>query len=108
MEPRPAKAVREIRELFQHCSKKILGICGSKCGRNLDKISEAGLTNSASQLAQDGDVILVTRISPGKVGIARNKIAINQDLKIVKHWGGMLPSFSYYLFSAIEKKIILK
>ncbi|MCB6314249.1 flavin reductase family protein, partial [Gordonibacter pamelaeae] len=29
---------------FGEYSKKILGICGSKCGRNLDKISEAGLT----------------------------------------------------------------
>ena len=29
---------------FGEYNKKIIGICGAKCGRNLDKISEAGLT----------------------------------------------------------------
>jgi len=35
---------------FGEYSKKIIGICGSKCGRNLDKISEAGLTLVDSEL----------------------------------------------------------
>ena len=35
---------------FGEFNKKILGICGSKCGRSLDKISEAGLTLVDSEI----------------------------------------------------------
>ena len=34
---------------FGDFNKKILGVCGAKCGRNLDKIAEAGLTLVASE-----------------------------------------------------------
>lgn len=35
---------------FGEYNKKIIGICGTKCGRNLDKISEAGLTLVDSEI----------------------------------------------------------
>ena len=35
---------------FGEFNKKILGVCGSKCGRNLDKIAEAGLTLVDSEM----------------------------------------------------------
>ena len=35
---------------FGDFDKKILGLCGSKCGRNLDKITEAGLTLLESEV----------------------------------------------------------
>ena len=35
---------------FGDYNKKILGVCGSKCGRNLDKITEAGLTLVDSEI----------------------------------------------------------
>lgn len=35
---------------FGEYNKKILGVCGSKCGRNLDKITEAGLTLVDSEI----------------------------------------------------------
>ena len=34
---------------FGDFNKKILGVCGAKCGRSLDKIAEAGLTLVASE-----------------------------------------------------------
>ena len=49
-----------------------------------DRISAAGLKDSASNLAKPNDVILITRISPGKTIITNIETAINQDLKIVK------------------------
>ena len=35
---------------FGEFNRKILGVCGSKCGRNLDKIAEAGLTLVDSEM----------------------------------------------------------
>ncbi len=71
----------------------------------IDHITEEGLENSAANLTSEGDLIFVTRISPGISVIAKNKIAINQDLKAVKHYGGMSSEFSFYFFKNIEKQI---
>src|SRR5690606_18818564 len=49
-----------------------------------DKITELGLENSASNVAEPNDLILVTRISPGKSTITNIRTAVNQDLKIVR------------------------
>lgn len=49
-----------------------------------DSITEEGLNNSSASLAAEEELIVVTRMSPGKAIISKIKTAINQDLKIVK------------------------
>jgi len=71
-----------------------------------DFITERGLENSASNLAEINDVILITRISPGKVIIANIRSAINQDLKILKPKFKTTPKFIKYFFNAIERDCI--
>ena len=67
-----------------------------------DSITLEGLKNSASNLAKRGELILITRISPGKVIITNIDTAINQDLKIVKPKCESNTKFNYYLFKSIE------
>ncbi|WP_407355488.1 restriction endonuclease subunit S [Methanolobus sp. WCC5] len=71
-----------------------------------DKITELGLKNSSSQLAGQEELILVTRISPGKCVIAKDNIAINQDLKIVRPKVDMSTKFLYYFFNSTESEFI--
>jgi type I restriction enzyme S subunit len=72
-----------------------------------DKITENGLANSSAKMALIDDVILITRISPGKVAIAKSPVAINQDLKIVRPIrGGANNKFTYYLFLFLENEIV--
>ncbi|KAA5548822.1 restriction endonuclease subunit S [Adhaeribacter rhizoryzae] len=74
----------------------------------IDKITNEGLKQSNTNLASNGDIILVTRISPGQVSIAKDKISINQDLKILKLFGGVIPSFVYFLIKTNNQKFISK
>ncbi|KAA6350919.1 Type-1 restriction enzyme EcoKI specificity protein [termite gut metagenome] len=75
--------------------------------KTIDKITEDGVLNSSVKIANKGDILLVTRISPGKVTISNIEVAINQDLKIVlsKH-KEYNPEFIYHLFCAYYKDII--
>ena len=62
----------------------------------IDKISELGLANSSANLADINDLILVTRIEPGKTIIPQIRVAVNQDLKVIK---SKLPiKFLHYYF----------
>ncbi|OBR90011.1 type-1 restriction enzyme EcoKI specificity protein [Clostridium ragsdalei P11] len=72
----------------------------------LDYITEEGLNNSSSNLCEIDDLILVTRISPGKTVIAKDRIAINQDLKIIKTYINAL--FLHYYFVFYEQEIVSK
>lgn len=47
----------------------------------IDRITEAGLADSSSNLIPPGNLIVVTRMGLGKVSINRIPIAINQDLR---------------------------
>ena len=49
-----------------------------------DYISEEGLRKSSAELCDPGDLLLATRIDPGRSAVADAAIAVNQDLKIVK------------------------
>jgi len=51
-------------------------ICDSQ-----DKITKAGVENSATNLIPSGSIIIPTRMALGKVGITTAEVAINQDLK---------------------------
>ena len=50
----------------------------------IDYITEAGYKNSAANICDINDLILVTRIEPAKSIISKIETSINQDLKIVK------------------------
>jgi type I restriction enzyme, S subunit len=69
-----------------------------------DYITESGLRNSASNLAQIGEVIIGTRMSPGKPVLTKIVTAINQDLKIVRSHLPIPSSFTYYLFRYLENE----
>ena len=47
----------------------------------IDRITEAGLENSSSNLIEPGNLLVVTRMGLGKVSINRVSVAINQDLR---------------------------
>lgn len=81
-------------------------IKGDFLTKTQDKISEAGLKDSASNLAKPNDVILITRIIPGRPIIAKIETAINQDLKIVKPKVELIPKFIYYTFKSIERECL--
>lgn len=71
-----------------------------------DSITNEGLKNSAANLAFPNDIILATRINPGRPIITKIKTAINQDLKIIKPKIEIENQFLYYLFLTIEKDIL--
>jgi len=69
----------------------------------VDRITEAGLKGNSANLCENEDLILVTRIEPGKSIVAKIVSAVNQDLKIVK---SSLPTkFLHYFFKSVQKEI---
>ena len=54
---------------------------GKYIDETIDRITEAGLADSSSNLIPPGSLIVVTRMGLGKVSINRVPIAINQDLR---------------------------
>jgi type I restriction enzyme S subunit len=71
-----------------------------------DFITEIGLKNSSTNTAEINDVILITRINPGKSIISKIKTAINQDLKVVKPKHNTNPFYIHYLFQSLERECI--
>jgi type I restriction enzyme S subunit len=90
-------------ELYWCSVKDVKGDC---LHRTIDKITRKGLNESASNLVQPEEVILITRISPGKTIISKVETAINQDLKVVKPKREYLPKLIHYLFQAYQREII--
>ena len=68
-----------------------------------DFITEKGLNNSSANLALKNEIILITRISPGKSLITTIDTAINQDLKVVKPKVEIYNKYVHYLFKSIER-----
>lgn len=54
---------------------------GKYIDETIDRITEAGLADSSSNLIPPGNLIIVTRMGLGKLSINRVPIAINQDLR---------------------------
>ncbi|UPS90731.1 restriction endonuclease subunit S [Bizionia sp. M204] len=71
-----------------------------------DFITEKGLNNSSANIALKGEIILITRISPGKSLITTIDTAVNQDLKVVKPKVEMYNKYIHYLFKSIERVCI--
>ena len=66
----------------------------------IDYITQDGLDNSSAKVCDINELILVTRIEPGKTIIAKKPVAINQDLKIVKT--NINTKFLHYYFKTIK------
>ncbi|NRB10655.1 MAG: restriction endonuclease subunit S [Rickettsiaceae bacterium] len=79
---------------------------GNHLLHTIDSITDKGLQNSSANLANPNDVILITRISPGKTVISSIKTAINQDLKIINPIIEAEPLFIHYLFKSLKKEVI--
>ena len=88
----PWASVKDIKGDYLFCTK--------------DKITTDGAENSATNIAYPEDVILVTRINPGKTITSKIQTAINQDLKIIKPKFDTHSDFVRYLFSSLERKCI--
>ena len=63
----------------------------------IDRITEAGLADSSSNLISPGNLIVVTRMGLGKVSINRVPIAINQDLRALSLTSLAVIDY-YYIF----------
>ena len=74
--------------------------------KTIDHISEKGLRESAANLATVGDLVLLTRIEPGKTAIVKRDVAVNQDCKIAKPLGCVDVYWGYYLFQNLEREFI--
>ncbi len=81
---------------------------GDYLNDTIDRISEEGLKNSSANIANKDEVILITRISPGKAIITNIRAAINQDLKVVKPKFETTSKFIFYVFQAIERECVKK
>ena len=72
-------------------------IKGDYLTETIEKITSEGLMNSASNICDIDELILVTRIEPGKTIISKIQTAINQDLKIVK--SKLSSKYLHYFFT---------
>lgn len=63
-------------------------------------ITELGLKNSSSKIVNKGDLIIPTRMAVGRILIAKEDVAINQDLKGCKLKTGYDTEFIYYLYTS--------
>ncbi|MFE7294457.1 restriction endonuclease subunit S, partial [Bacillus velezensis] len=58
-----------------------------------------GLENSSATMASPNELLLITRMSPGKSAITKISTTINQDLKIVRPKIEILPYFLWLFFT---------
>ncbi len=65
-----------------------------------DKISKAGLENSASRLVPKGSLIISTRMAVGKAAMLEIDTAINQDIKYIKCSNNLNKKYLFYCLKA--------
>jgi len=71
------------------------------------KITQAGLENSSSNLIDAGSLVLVTRVSLGKLAFTSKPTAINQDLTALYFTSDSINKyFAYYYLLSIANKIV--
>ncbi|MEC4816401.1 MAG: restriction endonuclease subunit S, partial [Scytonema sp. PMC 1069.18] len=58
-----------------------------------ESITTQGLENSAAKVVEPGTVVVATRMGLGKVSIAKIRVAINQDLKGLVLYSGILEKY---------------
>ena len=86
----------------------IKDIKGSYLTQTSDYITEEGLKNSTTNLALNGELIVATRINPGRPIITKIDTTINQDLKIARSKVALDIKFGYYYFLSCENEILKK
>ncbi|MED0872373.1 restriction endonuclease subunit S [Bacillus mobilis] len=70
-----------------------------------DRITELGVKKSSTNIAEKGELLLVTRMSPGVTAITDIRTAINQDIKIVRPISKISVRYLHYYFKSIKGKI---
>jgi restriction endonuclease S subunit len=83
----------------------IKDIKGKYLIKTSDYITEEGLNKSSTNLALPNEIIIATRINPGRPIISKIKSAINQDLKIAKPKNNIDTFYLYYAFLNYEREI---
>jgi type I restriction enzyme S subunit len=66
-----------------------------------DHITQEGL-QAGSTLADEGDILICTRMGLGKVAVCKRPVAFNQDLKAIKINSELSESYFLLAFSALE------
>lgn len=66
-----------------------------------DFISQKGFENSTAKLALKGDIILVTRVSVGKIVICKETFAVNQDMTVIRPNDASI----CYIYNTLKMKI---
>lgn len=84
----------------------IKDIKGKYLQKTGDNITVQGLNNSSANIAEPNQIILATRINPGRPIITKIRTSINQDLKIVIPKITIDRDFLYFLFATLERKIL--
>ena len=84
----------------------IKDIKGSTLDSTQDYITDEGVKNSSANIAEIGEIIIGTRINPGRAIITKIKTAINQDLKVVKPKIKIDTNFLFYAIKELEKDIL--
>lgn len=79
---------------------------GAVLKKTSDFISEEGLKKSAANVARKGELIVATRIIPGRPILTEIDTAINQDLKIARPKIPLHIPFMYYSFLDNERRIL--
>ncbi|MFJ6411342.1 restriction endonuclease subunit S [Terribacillus saccharophilus] len=74
-------------------------IKGRYLNATIDSITNEGLENSSATLANEGELLLVTRMAPGKSTITNIQTTINQDLKIVRPKASISSHFLWLYFT---------
>ncbi len=73
---------------------------------SIRKITKNGLKNSSSNLIEGDTLVLVTRVSLGKMAFTKKQTAINQDLTALKFDSNIIDKFfGYYYLLSISQKI---
>jgi type I restriction enzyme S subunit len=86
----------------------IKDIKGEYLTQTSDFITDEGLKKSTTNLAKNGELIIATRINPGRPIITKIETTINQDLKIARPKVNIDIKFAFYFFLNRENEILKK
>ncbi len=70
-----------------------------------EHVTQEAIDRSASNIVEQGTVLLVTRVGLGKVAMAGRRLAINQDVKGLTPREDVLPEYLFWFLVAIAPKI---
>ena len=79
-----------------------------RISQTMERISRAGLTNSATRIVPAGTVLLVTRVGLGKVAIAEIDLAINQDVKALFPSSGVVPEYLLWALKHVSPNLVAR